>query len=587
MTGPGQLLTLRDYQQETIDAVYAQWENGVLRPAVVLPTGAGKTVIFAHLVKKFLTENPNKRVLILAHTDELVDQAAKKIKEVAPHLPVGIVKGPRNDVWAPIIVASVQSLRREERRRQITNIGLIIVDECHHATAKTYIDVLTHYGAFGPGDVAEFYAQQAQGFVYTVGFTATLMRGDGGQLNKVWQSVAISRDILFMIERGYLLDIEGVSVEVPDLDLSSVKKSRGDFQDGDLGRAMTESLAPELIADAYVRYAKEHAGLAFWPTVDAAYVGAEAMNERGIDTEVIHGALKMHERRDILNRFRLGDVQVVSNCMVLTEGFDAPWADVAALARPTRSKPLFQQITGRILRPDLEAVRIPRRFRAREKALLIDAAGAGANNDLRTLIDLTDKPLVIREGQSLAEAAAAAGEKVEIAPYKGPVAFVAFDPAKRAESSKRTWMQTKGGTHFLAWGEKRYIFLVPSTLPDVDPGKWDVAWCTKINVAYPTPSGPRFGDFTEHRGMSMEYAMNWAETMVNELGDNDSDFGSKNAPWRKRVAGEKQLNYARRLGCDVKEGMTGNEVSVAIDTAIATPRVDYYVAQILKIAEGK
>lgn len=579
MTGPGQLLRLRDYQQETIDAIYGEWKKGILRPAVVLPTGAGKTVVFAHLVKRFLTENPNKRVLILAHTDELVDQAAKKIKEVAPHLPVGIVKGPRNDVWAPVIVASVQSLRREERRRQILDVGLIIVDECHHATAKTYINVLTHFGAFGPTSESfmDYGALGRDFFTYTVGFTATLARGDGAKLNEIWQSVAISRDILFMIERGYLLDIEGVSVEVPDLDLSSVKRSGGDFQDGDLGRAMTESLAPELIADAYVKYAKDRAGLAFWPTVEAAYVGAGAMNERGIVTEVVHGALKMDERRSILERFRLGEIQVVSNCMVLTEGFDAPWADVAALARPTRSKPLFQQIVGRILRP----------HPGQTKALLIDAAGAGANNDLRTLIDLTDKPVVIRPGQSLAEAAAAMNEKVEVAPYRGPVTFAAFDPLKRAESSKRAWMQTKGGTHFLAWGEKRYLFLVPSTLPDVDPGKWDVAWCTKMNVAYPTPNGPRFGDFTEHRGMSMEYAMNWAETIVNELSDNDTDFGNKNAPWRKRPAGEKQLRYARRLGCDVSEGMTGHEVSLAIDTAIATPRVDYYVGQILKMAEAK
>lgn len=584
MTGPGQLLQLRDYQQETIDAIYAEWEKGVLRPAAVLPTGAGKTVIFSHLVKRFLTENPDKRVLILAHTDELVDQAAKKIKEVAPHLPVGIVKGPRNDVWAPVIVASVQSLRREERRRQIANVGLIIVDECHHATAKTYVDVLTHYGAFGPSEES-FYDYGALGrdfFTYTVGFTATLARGDGGQLNKVWQSVAISRDILFMIKRGYLLDIEGISVEIPDLDLDSVKKSRGDFQDGDLGRAMTESLAPELIADAYVKYAKDRPGLAFWPTVEAAYIGAEAMNAHGIVTGVVHGGLKMHERRDILERFRLGKIQVVSNCMVLTEGFDAPWAEVAALARPTRFEGLFQQIVGRILRPDLE-----QKIEDRKKALLIDAVGAGANHGLRSLVDLSDKPLVIREGQSLMEAAAAAEEKIEVAPYKGPVTFVAFDPAKRAENSKRAWMQTKGGTRFLAWGEKRYIFLVPSTLPDVDPDKWDVAWCTKTNVTYPTPNGPRLGDFTEHRGMSLEYAMNWAETMVDELGDNDTDYGNKNAPWRKRPAREKQLRYARRLGCDVHEGMTGNEVSVAIDTAIASPRVDYFVARILEIGKGQ
>lgn len=567
---PTDILDLRDYQQEIINAIESSWDRGLQRPAAVAATGLGKTVCFAHLIKRFLLANPRKRVLVLAHTDELVTQAAQKIKIVAPQLPVGIVKAARNDVGAACVVGSVQTLRNEKRRNQITDVGLIIVDECHHATAKTYRDILEHLGALEP----------ASG-VRAVGFTATMARSDGAALGSVWQEVVITRDILFGIQKGYLLDVSGVAVEVPDLDLDSVKKSRGDFQDGDLGRAMTESLAPELVAKAYVEHASNRSGLMFWPTVEAAYVGADAMNTAGIVTEVIHGGLKDEDtyddrgnriagRRSILRRFMASETQVISNCMVLTEGFDAPLASCVVIARPTRSKPLYQQIVGRVLRP----------HPGQTKALILDVCGASQTNDLCCLNDLTDKDITVKEGQTLIEAVeeaeAAAGEIV--VQYHGPVVFADFDPLKR--KSRRVWMQTKGGTHFLAWGGKRCLFLVPSTVPGALPGTWDVAWCTKQG-AWTMPDGTqRFGGFVEeHRGIDLGYAMKWAEGLASDVGD-DGDFGRKGAPWRRRPASEKQLNLARRWGCEVPAGATGGEVSEMIDVAIATQRVDYYVNKI-------
>lgn len=559
------LLSLRGYQREAIDEVNACWNRGVQRPVAVLPTGAGKTVIFAHMIREFIQATPHRRVVVLAHTDELVTQAAAKIKQVAPHLPVGIVKGARDDVWAPVVVASVQSLRRPERRARLRDVGLIIVDECHHATSKTYRAILEHFGAF-----------DSSSGVRVVGFTATLARGDGAALNTVWDEVAISRDILFMIEQGYLLDVKGVSVEVPDLDLDQVKRSRGDFQDGDLGRVITDSLAPELVAKAYVEHAKDRSGLAFWPTVEAAYVGAEAMNAQGIVTEVVHGALKMDERRAILSRFTSGKTQVISNVMVLTEGFDAPLADVAVLARPTRSKPLYQQIVGRVLRP----------YPGQTQALILDVCGTSSTNDLRSLIDLTDKPVrVVREGQSLVEAVQEAEEALGqiVVPYHGPVVFEEFDPLARA--SKRTWLTTAAGTKFLTWGEKRYLFLAPTTLPGAEPGTWDVAWCTKTGMWTMPDGAQRQGGFTEHRGLDLGYATRWAEDMAGEVDEADSDYGRKGASWRYKRASGQQIALARRLGCEVADDAKSGDVSTAIDAAIATQRVDHFVGRILEGAK--
>src|SRR4051812_21111112 len=130
------LLPLRDYQTEAIKDLHSRWDSGDSRAPLVLATGLGKTVIFAHLIADWVRSNVAKRVIVLVHTDELVRQAYKKIKDVAPGLHVGIVKAERNEVTARVIIASVQSLRSATRREQIRNVGLIIVDECHHATAK-------------------------------------------------------------------------------------------------------------------------------------------------------------------------------------------------------------------------------------------------------------------------------------------------------------------------------------------------------------------------------------------------------------------------------------------------------------------
>ena len=139
------MLKLRDYQAKAIKEIHTRWDSGVRRPAAVLPTGAGKTVVFSHLAEGFLAANPGKRVLILSHTEELGDQAAAKMKAVAPHRSVGIVRAGLNQVHAEIISASVQTLRNAKRREQVRNVGLIVVDECHHATAKTYRTILEHF----------------------------------------------------------------------------------------------------------------------------------------------------------------------------------------------------------------------------------------------------------------------------------------------------------------------------------------------------------------------------------------------------------------------------------------------------------
>ena len=560
MTEESQVLPLRDYQVSGITTLYGRWDSGVRRPALVLPTGGGKTVMFGHITAGFLDDNPRRRALILAHRDELVTQAAKKVKSIAPHLPVGIVKAERNDTWAKVVVASVQSLRSPARLAALRDVGLIVVDECHHATAQTYRTILEHYGAFDDGSDTR-----------AVGVTATLARSDRQQLGTVWESADVVETILGLVRRGYLLDPVGKRIEVPDLRLGDVRRSRGDYQDGDLGRAMVASLAPEIVAKAYAEHGGDDCGVAFWPTVEAAMVGAEAMNDYGIRAEVIHGKTPLDQRRDILRRADEGKVQVLSNCMVLTEGFDWPRARVCVIARPTESASLYQQMVGRVLRP----------FPGQKQALILDVVGASYQHSLASLVDLSDKPVKIKDGESLKEAAERTARELndreEIELYRGETVAAIFDPLGR--SVNRVWATSRGGTRFLAVSD-RYIFLVPSTASDALPGTWDVAWCAEDR-----PIDGKYGAFLE-RGIDLGYAVAWAESHVDELTagtreGNARSFTSKKSAWRKGAPSSTQIRLAARFGIAPADGMTAGDLSTLIDSAKASPTIDTFVNRIM------
>ena len=349
-------LALRPYQTEAIAALEDGWAAGLQRVAVVLPTGLGKTVVFAHLIHQALAAG--HRPLVLVHREELADQAADKIRSVAPDVSVGIVKAERDELDRDVIVASVQTLSRPNRRGRYLGATagrrrLIVVDECHHAAARTWIQLLEALGGFTPGGAK------------VAGFTATMTREDSRKLGDIWERVVYERDILFGIGNGFLTDVRGKAVTVDGFDLGTVARSRGDYQDGALGEALEASGAGEVIAKAYTEHAADRAGVLFTPTVATAYSFAEDLNAAGIVTETITGTTSSEDRKLIYKRYRTGDVQVLSNCMVLTEGWDAPWCSTAVIARPTSSAGLYVQMVGRVLRP----------YPGKTDALVLDVVG--------------------------------------------------------------------------------------------------------------------------------------------------------------------------------------------------------------------
>lgn len=543
MTG---ILPLRPYQAACIDAIRAAWSAGIRRPAAVLPTGAGKTVIFAHLGDAMHREH-GIRTLVLVHTSELVDQAVRKFRDVAPHLRVGVVKAERDEhMESDIIVATVQTLRVAHRRGALENIGLIVVDECHHATATSCRTILGHFGAFDDSSPLR-----------VIGFTATLARGDGAALGEVWQKVVYRKDIIDMISARHLLPIRGKRIKVPDLDFSKVEKTHGDYAADELGEALTDSLAPPLVAKSYQEHASDRSGIVFTPTVESAYVFRDSFRDINITAETVHGALPKEERALILKRFATGDVQVVTNCMVLTEGFDEPRASCVVVARPTTSAPLYTQMVGRVLRP----------YPGQRDALLLDVVGVTGKLRLASLVDLIgDRTKVLHQDvESLADMLLTAdGLELEDEGHGGrsPIRFEEGDSYETVEvdlfaRSHSAWLRTAGGTWFLPAG-KHVVFLAPAG----GGGRWNVA-----------VTGPGTREF-RYRRISLDAALAWGEEVAVEVSGNRA-LTSRKASWRRndQQPSDAQVRMAQRLHIDPNLRSKA-ELSDLISTALASRDID-------------
>ncbi|GAB2732576.1 DEAD/DEAH box helicase [Streptomyces bullii] len=516
--------TPRPYQAEAIQALIDGWAGPHNRLAVVLPTGAGKTVVFSNLVHQMLDTLGGRRALVIAHREELLEQAAAKLRAVDPSLRVGIVKAERDEHHdVDVIVASVQTLAVQKRREAIRDVGLVIVDECHHAAARTYMEVLQHFGAWDGVPVA--------------GFTATMTRTDGG-LAEVWEDVVFTLDILDMISDGYLCDVRGKRITVDTLDLDKVKTRNGDLVEGQLGQALEDSGALDAIAKAYVDHATDRPGVVFTPTVATAQAAAEAMRAAGISAAPVWGDMGRDDRRATLARYEAGDVQVLTNCMVLTEGFDAPHTSCIVVARPTKSPGLYVQMVGRGLRP----------APGKSDALLLDVMGASTRHKLASMVDLTAREIgQAEEGKSLRQVAeeAVAAEK-----RRALVAHIEAEEFNLFGASAIRWLRTEDGTWFIRLTSAMFLFLVR------DPGTrlYRMRRWTEADGVHP----PR-----DDTARPLPEALAWLEQQAKVLAP--GAFVARQARWRMGQPSPKQLGLCRRLGIQVPRGSTAGDVADLID----------------------
>lgn len=396
------MLELRDYQERALANIDQAEREGVRRPLVVHPTGTGKTVTFGAAVDR---RRDRGRSLIMVHRDELAGQTIEKLGWQAPELSTGLVKAEANEVGADVVVASVQTGHRDARLAELLAsqekygaFGTIIVDEAHHAPAPSWTKMLTGLGAFNPyGPLA-------------IGFTATPERDNGKTLG-VWEKVVDYMSIREAIYEGHLVPILPAVVVETEMDMKRVRKTGGDYSDGDLGREIEESGAIAQMADAVVQHAADRKGVAFLPTIRTSELLADALRARGIRAEHVDGATEKNERRAILARLKTGETQWVTNCAVLTEGFDEPSIGCVLVGRPTRFHGLYVQMVGRGTR----------KHPTKRDLLVIDIVGASQRHELVGVVDLgldLDDPRKKKEGEPERQACPTCDEPCEVPEHR-------------------------------------------------------------------------------------------------------------------------------------------------------------------------
>lgn len=319
-------MELRPYQQDAMDAILEAWENGTHKTLLVLPTGCGKTIVFAKVTEECVRQGD--RVLILAHRGELLEQAADKIAK-ATGLSCSTEKAEETCLgsWFRITVGSVQSMMRESRLSRFPDdyFDTIIIDEAHHCISDSYQRVLQHF-------------PEAK----VLGVTATPDRGDMKNLGQVFESLAYEYTLPRAIKEGYLSPIKAVTIPLR-VDLTGVGVQSGDFKVGDLGNALDPYL--EEIATEMEKYCWEKKTVVFLPLVKTSQKFQDILNAHGFQAAEVNG--ESQDRAEILKNFDAGKYNVLCNSMLLTEGWDCPSVDCIVVLRPTKVRSLYCQMVGR------------------------------------------------------------------------------------------------------------------------------------------------------------------------------------------------------------------------------------------------
>jgi superfamily II DNA or RNA helicase len=317
---------LRPYQQQARDRIHAEWDAGHTRTLLVLPTGTGKTIVFASVAADQV--RAGDRVLILAHRGELLEQAADKLQR-STGLVSAVEKAESTclDSWFRVVVGSVQTLQRTARLERFPQdyFGTIIIDEAHHAITDGYRRILDYFSG-----------------AKVLGVTATPDRGDMRNLGEVFDSLAFEYKLTDAIKEGYLCKIMAQTIPL-QLDITSVTMSGGDYAVGDLGTALDPYL--EQIAAEMARRCKSRKTVVFLPLIKTSQKFRDLLNAHGFRAAEVNG--QSDDRRQVLADFDAGKYNVLCNSMLLTEGWDCPSVDCVVVLRPTKVRSLYSQMVGR------------------------------------------------------------------------------------------------------------------------------------------------------------------------------------------------------------------------------------------------
>ena len=507
-----------------------------------MPTGTGKTHIFAHLPNT-LGFTESDRTLVLAHREELIQQAREKLQAANPAAPIGVeMAGQSAGPDDQIVIASVQSLTHRLDRHDPAAYKLVVCDEAHHAVAPTYRRIFEHFG----------FANGANGDRLLIGFTATSRRGDGLGLAAAFDRIVFQRNLREMITADWLVDIVGYRVET-DADISAVHTRAGDFVKGELSRAVNTKARNELIVETYGKLAAGRKALVFTVDVQHAEDLAEVFRAQGVNAQAVSGRMPKAERRKVVESYRSRKVDVLCNCNLLTEGFDDPTTDAVLMARPTRSGLLYMQMLGRGTRT----------APGKQDLLLLDFADATKRHSAVTLPDLFGlNPKLNLDGRKVAETlerVESAGvdavryssiERLEARIKHINVFDVPELPQRMRELTRLSWIPVLDGVYRLMPPGRKSFSIVENAL-----GRHEVYSCPHRERQQLLKEFP-----------SLAHAFAFADGLVPQ-GNVGAVLSS--ARWRKDPPSLPQLRLAQRLNLPVPADATKGTLGAMISNHFA------------------
>ena len=553
---PASLKGLRPYQRQCLERLRQRYRDGRRRLLVSLPTGTGKTVIFAQFPHYFRMK---KRLLVLAHREELLEQARQKFHDVDPHLAVEIEQaGKRASAECKVVIASVPTIGRAGSARlaalEPQDFYLIVVDEAHHAVAKSYRAIFEHF---------QLLASNTPRML--VGFTATPRRGDQQGLGEIFEEIAYSRSLEEMIRGRFLCPVAGWRVN-SNVNLDSVQVKAGDFVESQLARVVHVAERNALLLRAYQDLARQRRCIVFCVNVAHAQDVAALFRDAGIRAAAVWGAMPKEERRTTLAQLSSGALEVVTNCNVLTEGFDEPRIDCILMGRPTHSRLLYAQMVGRGTRLHPE----------KSDLLVIDVADNSRKHSLAGLHALFDlNPTLDLQGRNalaMADRLRAIAERypwVDIQKIKTPqdLEFVAeridlfrFTPPDEVQPyTDLSWCAAPGGGYRLNLPEREHIELQQNLLD---------AW--EVRFHSPRRRGEVVGLGS---AANLPDAIQTAETFVEKERAAAIRILDLSARWRNQPPSDAQRDLLQRKGIPIPKGLTRGQASWMIGLLSAHGRV--------------
>lgn len=321
-------MQLRDYQLEAKRQVLDHWQTGIDKTLLILPTGTGKTIVFSSITEEVVRNGG--RVLILAHREELLNQAADKLQR-ATGLGCAVEKADSygHDTWFNVVVGSVQTMQRLDRRDK-HKFTHIIVDEAHHSVSQSYRAVIDHFPD-----------------AKLLGVTATADRGDKRNLGELYETIAYEYSLPKAIRAGHLCQIKALTIPL-QIEMDGVKTTAGDFQAAAVGNAIDPYL--EQIAGHVKEHCQDRKTIVFLPLIATSQKFLSLLQEQGMDAREVNGSSE--DRAETLRWFSEPvKGRVLCNAMLLTEGYDQPDVDCICMLRPTKMRGLYCQCIGRGTRP--------------------------------------------------------------------------------------------------------------------------------------------------------------------------------------------------------------------------------------------